>query len=182
MFMNPCSGTVRIGRLARGSELCVSVHRNYEGGVIFQEAGSFANSSHVFCRKPASPQVRPMSFPGSWLPCKFLSCNNAVACERHRTTDETGSRRGARRTASLRPELRIPVGDGLQAGARSARTLSETAGGGDSCRTTRVKDVATAETPKYGIPLLSINPETLALITLGMLFNSITRSEFNEAT
>lgn len=36
--------------------------------------------------------------------------------------------------------------------------------------------------PKYGIPLLSINPETLALITLGMLFNSITRSEFNEAT
>jgi hypothetical protein len=34
--------------------------------------------------------------------------------------------------------------------------------------------------PKYGIPLLSINPETMALVTLGMLFNSITRSEFNE--
>src|SRR5262249_43080354 len=74
MFMNPCSGTVRIGRLARGSELCVSVHRNYEGGVIFQEAGSFANSFRVFCGKLASPQIRAMFFAGSWLPRKFVPC------------------------------------------------------------------------------------------------------------
>src|SRR5262249_11393573 len=68
---------------------------------FLQEAGFLVSSSHVFCRKPASPQVRSMFFPRSRLPCKFLSCNNHVACERHRTTDETGSRRGARRTASL---------------------------------------------------------------------------------
>src|SRR5207248_442868 len=36
--------------------------------------------------------------------------------------------------------------------------------------------------PKYGIPLLALNPEALGLITLGMLFNCITRSEFNEGT
>src|SRR5262249_36281309 len=130
-----------------------------------QEAGFLVSSSRVFSRKLASRKFVPCFlqeagfpassfhvFPGSWLPCKFLSCNNHVACERHRTTDETGSRRGARRTASLRPELRIPVGDALQAGARSARTLSEAAGGGDSCRATRVKDVATAETPEVWDP------------------------------
>src|SRR5262249_49829377 len=74
MFMNPRSGTVRIRRLARGSELCVSVHRNYEGGVIFQEAGFPANSCHVFSRNLASPQVRSMLFAGSWLPRKFVPC------------------------------------------------------------------------------------------------------------
>ena len=34
--------------------------------------------------------------------------------------------------------------------------------------------------PKYGVPLLSISHEKLALITLGTLLNAITRSEFTE--
>ena len=34
--------------------------------------------------------------------------------------------------------------------------------------------------PRYGTPLLSINHEKLALITLGMLFNSITQAEFED--
>src|SRR5215470_7825498 len=34
--------------------------------------------------------------------------------------------------------------------------------------------------PKYGIPLLSLNHEVLALITLGVLFNSISQSEFDD--
>src|SRR6476620_206555 len=35
--------------------------------------------------------------------------------------------------------------------------------------------------PRYGTPLLSINHEKLALITLGTLLNSISESEFEEA-
>src|SRR5689334_20368698 len=34
--------------------------------------------------------------------------------------------------------------------------------------------------PRYGTPLLSINREVLALITLGTLFNIISQSEFND--
>jgi hypothetical protein len=47
------------------------------------------SSFRVFCRKLASLKARPIFFPRSWLSCKFLSCNNHVACERHRSTDET---------------------------------------------------------------------------------------------
>jgi DNA-directed RNA polymerase len=36
--------------------------------------------------------------------------------------------------------------------------------------------------PKYGVPLLSIGHEELALITLGTLFNAITRSECSEGS
>src|SRR4029077_2411154 len=35
--------------------------------------------------------------------------------------------------------------------------------------------------PRYGIPLLSIHHEKLALITLGVLFNSISQSEFDDS-
>jgi len=34
--------------------------------------------------------------------------------------------------------------------------------------------------PRYGTPLLSINHKKLALITLGVLFNSISQSEFDD--
>src|SRR5439155_22050338 len=34
--------------------------------------------------------------------------------------------------------------------------------------------------PRYAIPLLSLNHEKLALITLSILFNSISQSEFEE--
>src|SRR6266478_121489 len=36
--------------------------------------------------------------------------------------------------------------------------------------------------PKYGTPLLSITHEKLALITLGTMFNAITRSEFDDGS
>ncbi len=37
-----------------------------------------------------------------------------------------------------------------------------------------------AKLPKYGVPLLSLGHQEIALITLGMLFNSISRSEYEE--
>jgi DNA-directed RNA polymerase len=37
-----------------------------------------------------------------------------------------------------------------------------------------------AKLPKYGVPLLSLGHQELALITLGTLFNAISRSEFEE--
>ena len=42
---------------------------------------------------------------------------------------KTGSGLGSGRTASVRQELRIPPGDGFEAGPRCTRTLSETARG-----------------------------------------------------
>jgi hypothetical protein len=36
-----------------------------------------------------------------------------------------------------------------------------------------------AKLPAWGLPLLSLGPEQLALITLGTLFNMIARSEFD---
>jgi hypothetical protein len=43
-----------------------------------------------------------------------------------------------------------------------------------------LKDPGSQKLPGYGIPLLSIHHEKLALITLGVLFNSISQSEFDD--
>jgi hypothetical protein len=43
-----------------------------------------------------------------------------------------------------------------------------------------LKNVQGQKMPKYGIPLLSLTPDTLALITIGTMVNAITRSEFED--
>src|SRR5438552_2639767 len=44
----------------------------------------------------------------------------------------------------------------------------------------RLKQAEGQKLPKYGLPLLSITHEKLALITLGTLLNAISSSEFND--
>ena len=125
-------------------------------------------------------QVLASVFKESQLPCKFLSYNpvtldNGIELQKKLEADAVrdGLLRYARSYEYHLATDSKPVRDLL------AHCLNPPV---DVIRAEplKLKTSQGLKLEKYVIPLASVHPEPVALITLGIMFNAISRSEFNE--
>ena len=130
----------------------------------------------------SSLQIPPSFFPGTQLFCKFLSYNPV-------TLDNDIERQKELEADAVRNRLLRYTKSYEYHSATDSKPVRDLLG---YCLNPLV-DVIRAEQlklktaqgqklEKYVIPLASVHAEPVALITLGIMFNAISRSEFNEGT
>ena len=127
-------------------------------------------------------RIRARFFEKSQLPCQFLSYNaatldNDIELQKKLEADavQDGLLRYAKSYEYHSATDSKPVRDLL---AHCLNPLAEVI----RAEQLKLKTSQGRKLEKHEIPLASVHAEPLALITLGIMFNAISRSEFNEGT